>query len=101
MSPQDQTTTNDDGSTTSVFNYVSVGARAEVNLAIAFGPRQEHVLNVAVGANFYSKALGYPSDDPDGMAEGLDAAGSVAYLGVGYTYRFNTPFGVMPLVTLE
>ena len=68
---------------------------------VAFGTRQEHVLNVALGANAYSKVLAGPADDPQGVGYGLDTGGSFGYLGVGYTYRFNTPFGSSPFVTLE
>ena len=32
---------------------------------------------------------------------GLDKGGAVGYLSVGYTYRFNTPLGSSPFVTLE
>jgi hypothetical protein len=32
---------------------------------------------------------------------GLDKGGVLAYLGLGYTYRFNTPLGSSPFVTLE
>lgn len=101
LSPESDQTTNSDGSTTAVFNYISAGARAELALSVAFGRRQEHVFNVAAGVNYYTKVLGGPSDDPNGMAVGLDAGGAFGYLGVGYTYRFNTPFGAMPFVTLE
>ncbi len=102
MSPQGDTGIDaSSGNMTQVFNYIGVGGRAEVNLAIAFGTRQEHVLNVAVGANVYSKVLAGPADDPNGVAVGLDSGGSFGYLGVGYTYRFNTPFGSSPFVTLE
>jgi hypothetical protein len=102
MSPQGNTGIDvNTGDQTQVFNYIGVGARAEVNLAIAFGTRQEHVLNVALGANAYSKVLAGPADDPQGVGYGLDTGGSFGYLGVGYTYRFNTPFGASPFVTLE
>jgi hypothetical protein len=32
---------------------------------------------------------------------GLDRGGAYAYLGFGYTYRFDTPLGAAPFVTLE
>jgi hypothetical protein len=35
------------------------------------------------------------------MEVGLDRGGAYGYAGVGYTYRFNTPLGRGPLVTLE
>ena len=102
MSPQGNTGIDpSSGDMTALFNYVGVGARAEVNLAIAFGPRQEHVFNAAVGVNAYSKVLAGPAGDTTGTFVGLDSGGSVGYLGLGYTYRFNTPFGSSPFVTLE
>ena len=32
---------------------------------------------------------------------GLDQGGAFAYFGLGYTHRFDTPFGSTPFVTLE
>ena len=101
LSPAEDQAVNPDGSTTAVFNYISAGARAELALSVAFGRRQEHVLNVAAGVNWYTKVIGGPDYDTDGMLVGLDQGGEFGYIGVGYTYRFNTPFGAMPLVTLE
>lgn len=101
LSPQGEEVINPDGSTTTLFNYASAGVRAEVNLAIAFGQRQEHVLNVALGANAYTGVFSAPAYDMNGQFYGLDKGGAFGYLGVGYTYRFNTPFGTSPFVTLE
>jgi hypothetical protein len=86
-----------------LFNYAAVGGRGEVALSYAFGPRFEHVFSIAAGVNVYSKVLSGPADsDPMSIAAvGLDQAGAIGYLGIGYTYRFNTPLGVAPFITLE
>jgi hypothetical protein len=94
-----------DGAGSQVFNYAAVGARLEIAATYAFGYRYEHALSLMVGANLYSKVLSGPADDLSslGTAEqvGLDKGGAVGYLGLGYTYRFNTPLGSSPFVTLE
>ncbi len=102
MSPADST----DGTGSQAFNYAGIGARGELSFAYAFGRRFEHVLSLMAGANAYSAVLSGPAaDDASGnltAAEwGLDKGGVIAYLGLGYTYRFNTPLGGMPFVTLE
>ena len=85
-----------------LFNYSAIGARGELNVAYAFGPRMENVLSLMVGFNAYSKVLGEPSDGSPSSAQlGLDTGGAFGYFGVGYTYRFNTPLGSSPFVTLE
>jgi hypothetical protein len=87
------------------FNYSALGARVEAGLSYALGPRYEHVLSVQVGANLYTKPFASPSDcaSTNSCADqiGLDAGGRFGYFGVGYTYRFNTPLGQAPFVTLE
>jgi hypothetical protein len=35
------------------------------------------------------------------MQLGLDKGGTAGYLGLGFTYRFNTPLGRAPFVQLE
>lgn len=101
MSPADD----NDGAGSQVFNYAALGARLEVAVTYAFGYRYEHALSLMGGANLYSQVLSGPSDDLTslGTAEqvGLDKGGAVGYLGLGYTYRFNTPLGSSPFVTLE
>ena len=95
-----------DGTGSQVFNYAGVGARGEVALTYAFGRRFEHALSVMGGVNVYSPVLSGPSAD-DGSGSftieeaGLDKGGAAGYLGLGYTYRFNTPLGSSPFVTLE
>jgi hypothetical protein len=96
----------EDGTGSQVFNYAGVGGRLEVALDFAFGQRYEHVLQLAAGANLYSKALSGPSSD-DGSGNltveeaGLDRGGATGYIGLGYTYRFNSPIGATPLIILE
>ncbi len=94
-----------DGVGSRVFEYAAVGARAEIGAHFAFGSRMEHVLGVALGVNLYSAVFSGPSaDDPDNppaMDVGLDKGGAAGYLSVGYTYRFNTPLGSSPFVTLQ
>ena len=88
------------------FNYDAAGARLELAATIAFGPRYEHAFSVIGGVNVYTPvfagpAAGDPSGDPSITEAGLDKGGAVAYLGLGYTYRFNTPLGSAPLIILE
>lgn len=94
-----------DGVGSRVFEYAAVGARLELGAHFAFGTRMEHVLGVALGVNAYSAVFSGPSDeDPDQpTAEmvGLDKGGAAGYLSLGYTYRFNTPLGSSPFVTLQ
>ena len=68
-------------------------------------PRYEHVLGIQLGANLYTKAFASPQDCMTTATcasdIGLDAGGHFGYFGFGYTYRFNTPLGSAPFVTLE
>jgi hypothetical protein len=97
MSPANQ----EDASTgEQVFNYASLGARAEIGLSYALGSRYEHVLGVGAGLNLYTAAFSEPSDGMTKEYWGLDKGGLAAYLGFGYTYRFDTPFGTTAFVTL-
>ncbi len=88
-----------------VFNYAALGGRLELGAHIAFGTRMEHVLGVNVGVNFYSRVFSGPEDDfgdmPSIAQVGLDEAGAAAYIGLGYTYRFRTPLGSAPFITLQ
>jgi tetratricopeptide (TPR) repeat protein len=85
-----------------LFNYDAVGGRLELALTYAFGRRFEHALSLMGGANLYSPVFsGDPSGDLSVAGAGLDAGGVTAYLGFGYTYRFNTPIGSSPFVILE
>ena len=85
-----------------LFNYGGFGARAELGYSYALGSRYEHAIGVFLGANVYSRAFSEPTDgSPTAEQWGLDKGGATAYLSVGYTYRFRTPFGSSPFVTLE
>jgi tetratricopeptide (TPR) repeat protein len=100
MSPADDM----DGEGSQVFNYAAVGGRLEVALSYALGARLEHVLSLQVGANIYSPVLASPADGSGlGTAGevGLDTGGAAGYVGLGYTYRFDTPLGQAPFITLE
>ncbi|HEY4243612.1 MAG TPA: hypothetical protein VGM88_27555 [Kofleriaceae bacterium] len=89
-----------DSSQDQLFNYLAVGARGELNLSFGLGRRYEHVFSIMAGFNAYTKALQSPATDP-AETEGLDKGGVMAYFGLGYTYRFNTPIGATAFVTLE
>jgi hypothetical protein len=97
MSPANET---DSSTGEQVFNYASLGARLEIGLSYALGSRYEHVLNVVGGLNAYTKVFSEPSDGFSAMDWGLDRGGAAGYLGFGYTYRFDTPFGSSPFVVL-
>jgi hypothetical protein len=98
MSPANTT---DSSTGEQLFNYGGLGARLELGYQYALGRRYEHVLGVMVGANLYTKSFSEPSDGPTAAEWGLDKGGASAYLALGYTYRFSTPFGSSPFVTLE
>lgn len=99
LSPASET----DATGSQVFNYASLGARLEAALSYALGSRFEHVLSATVGVNLYTAVFSEPMDGSSLTAEewGLDKGGAAFYVGLGYTYRFNTPFGSAPFVTLE
>jgi hypothetical protein len=87
-----------------LFNYAAVGARLEMGAQFAFGSRNEHVLSALLGLNLYTPVFSGPSEFDDGLSiedAGLDRGGASAYIGIGYTYRFNTPLGSSPFITLE
>ena len=95
----------EDGVGSRVFEYAAAGGRVEAGLHYAFGSRMEHVLGVALGANLYTSVFSGPSDEdvdnPTIEMVGLDKGGAAGYLSLGYTYRFNTPLGSGPFVTLQ
>ncbi len=99
MSPANQM---DTSTGEQVFNYAALGLRAEIGLSYALGSRYEHVLGVTAGLNAYTKVFSAPTDaDLTAEAWGLDKGGAAGYFGLGYTYRFSTPFGTSPFITLE
>jgi hypothetical protein len=86
------------------FNYAAVGGRLELGAHYAFGSRFEHVLGVTVGVNLYSRVIAGPDEFSDSLSivdAGLDKGGAAGYFGLGYTYRFRTPLGSAPFITLE
>jgi hypothetical protein len=93
----------DDGAGSQVFNYSAIGARAEIGLEYSLGSRLEHVVHFGLGANLYSAVFAEPAPGEGFTAEewGLDRGGAAGYVAIGYTYRFNTPIGSSPFVTLE
>jgi len=97
MSPANET----DGTGSQVFNYAALGARFEIAASYAFGTRYEHVLSLMAGLNVYSKVLSDPQDGMTAAEWGLDAGGAVGYGGIGYTYRFDTPFGSGAFISLQ
>ncbi|HMG22288.1 MAG TPA: hypothetical protein VK607_13245, partial [Kofleriaceae bacterium] len=89
---------------TDVFSYAGVGARAQLAFSFAFGRRYEHVLSAMAGFNAYTKALSGPDASSGNFTAeevGLGTGGVLAFLGLGYTYRFNTPIGSSPFIILE
>jgi hypothetical protein len=64
----------------------------------------EHVISLMAGANIYSPVLSSPTDGTGlgtAMEVGLDSGGVAGYVGIGYTYRFDTPLGQAPFISLE
>jgi hypothetical protein len=102
MGPADDT----DGEGSQLFNYAGLGGRFELGFTYAFGHRYEHALTISGGLNVYTPILSGPSANDGSGAftaaeRGLDTWGATGYLGIGYTYRFNTPIGATPLIILE
>src|SRR6185503_9382144 len=97
MSPANQM---DTSTGEQVFNYASFGVRAELGLSYSLGRRFEHVIGMTLGLNAYTKVFSEPSDGISAMDWGLDRGGVTGYVGLGYMYRFNTPFGSSPFVVL-
>jgi hypothetical protein len=78
---------------------LAIGLRLEGRVGVALGARFEHLLSAAAGFQGYTRAFdssGISAEDYalDGFTPGFVVA-------LGYTYRFNTPFGSSPFVTLE
>jgi len=97
MSPQAD---NMDDTGSQVFNYAAIGGRLEGSLDVAFGRRYEHVFQIMIGANLYSPVVS-SSGVFTASEIGLDKGGATGYVGIGYTYRFNTPLGSTPFIVLE
>lgn len=78
----------------SEFDTASLGVRAEGGISYAFGSGYEHVVGLQLGLLGYSK----PADSETLM---FDKGGTLVYFALGYTRRFNTPFGSAPILGLE
>lgn len=86
--------------------FISLGSRAEVGLSYVFGPGSEHAFSVTPGFNIYFPSSGSQETDLGGDSRdasyyGFDETRALFALNFGYTYRFSTPFGSTPLITLE
>lgn len=85
--------------------FISLGSRAEVGLSYVFGPGGEHAFSVTPGFNVYFPTSGEQETDfgdpRDASYYGFDETRALFALNFGYTYRFSTPFGSTPLITLE
>ena len=80
--------------------YVGLGARGELAFAWIFGQAGEHAFAVTPGINIYFPSKG-EVDGVDAEVYGFDKTRTTVGVGIGYTYRFSTPFGSTPLITLE
>ncbi len=76
------------------FKTAAAGARVEAGISYALGSGYEHVIGLQFGALAYTK----PRDTDTLM---FDKGGTLGYVGLGYTRRFNTPFGTAPILGLE
>jgi len=80
--------------------FVAVGGRAEVSFDWVIDEGGRHAVSALAGVNVYSRAGG----DSNGFTAadyGLDSGGVTAVVGLGYTFRFQTPLGEFPVITLE
>jgi hypothetical protein len=80
--------------------FIALGARGELGLSLLFGQRLEHAFSITPAINVYFPASG-DVDGEDPFVYGLDVTHSTFGIAFGYTYRFSTPFGAVPLITLE
>ena len=87
-------------STGSEVRFASLGIRLEGAVSYSLGKKFEHVINVTPGLSFYMPSVG-SYEDMDPVDFGLDKGSSAFYFGLGYTHRFDTPFGQAPFITLE
>lgn len=78
---------------------LALGVRAQLALDWSFGASKEHVVSLAPTINFYSPAA--DGNELRASTYGLDASGASVEIGLGYQYRFTTPFGTGPIFALE
>jgi hypothetical protein len=80
--------------------FLAGGMRAELGLSYVFGRGGEHAFSVAPAVNVY-----FPSSrDVEGAPPevyGFDVTHATFGVAFGYTHRFATPFGTVPIITLE
>jgi tetratricopeptide (TPR) repeat protein len=85
--------------------FIGLGARAEVAFSYVFGAGGEHAISLTPGLNIHFPSTGEQETDFgetfDAEEYGFDQTRALFALNVGYTYRFSTPFGSTPLITLE
>jgi hypothetical protein len=85
--------------------FISLGSRAEVGFSYVFGGGGEHAFSVTPGFNIYFPTSGEQETDYGDARSasyyGFDETRALFALNIGYTYRFSTPFGSTPLITLE
>lgn len=85
--------------------FISLGSRAEVGFSYVFGAGGEHAFSVTPGFNIYFPTSGEQETDfgdpRPASYYGFDETRALFAFNVGYTYRFSTPFGQTPLITLE
>jgi hypothetical protein len=80
--------------------FVAFGARGELGFTYVFGRRGEHSFSVVPAINVYFPAGGEVEGlEPDEY--GLDETHATFGVSAGYAFRFSTPFGTVPLITLE
>jgi hypothetical protein len=80
--------------------FLSLGGRLEGALTYVLGERSQHGIGAVVGLNAYGPASG----EVDGIEASdlfFDKASAAVSVGVSYQFRFSTPFGSTPLITLE
>ena len=82
----------------SAFLRQAANHSVEGALAYVFGLQGEHSLGLNVGANIYGAASG---GDIDPALVHLDQAATVVTVAVAYQFRFATPFGMGPIISLE
>ncbi|HKE20399.1 MAG TPA: hypothetical protein VKB80_36240 [Kofleriaceae bacterium] len=80
--------------------FIAFGTRAELGLSFVFGRGGEHAVSLTPALNVYFPASG-DVEGRDPSEFGLDVTHSTFGIALGYTYRFATPFGTVPIITLE
>ncbi|HYU15014.1 MAG TPA: hypothetical protein VEL05_03055, partial [Candidatus Acidoferrum sp.] len=80
--------------------FFAAGVRGELGLSYVFGPKGTHAFSVTPAVNLYFPASGeVDGEQPD--LYGLDLTHATFGILLGYTFRFSTPFGSIPIINLE